>query len=346
MNQKSIDLSKFTILLVAVLFSANLIFYYIVGYFHNEVFPRNTYLPAPITRFGDFYNMYSAWTQHKFAGVGYGLSYFPAAYLIVHPFTLIKDPYKSVAVFETIFVIFFVCYTYRYFPWHNVYDKLLSTLVLTLFTYPVAFTWHTGNLEAALFILVCLFYINYSKGNIRFANFFIAFAISSKLFPGVFLVLYLRDKKFKDLIWVVFYCAILSVVPLLIFKGGILDGFDIYLSNLRASQEMYNQLMIIGRPGVHFGHSLINGIRVLTNDSFDMNKVIFPYAVFAGLVFLFITLFIVRGDESIKILTDKCYNSIVYMKSLYLSKCLVTFSDIFRAAFDLTIPRQTLPAPF
>jgi hypothetical protein len=70
--------------------------------------------------------------------------------------------------------------------------------------------------------------------------------ISMKLFPAVFLILLLSDKKYREILYTLLYVFILSLIPLLIFDGGIRSGLGNYLNNLTASQKMYAELMIMG----------------------------------------------------------------------------------------------------
>jgi hypothetical protein len=70
-------------------FAAIVIFYYWRGTLLGMPFPDNTFLTSPTSRFGDYYSTVSEWHVGHFTGIGYGLSYFPATYLLVELFNLI-----------------------------------------------------------------------------------------------------------------------------------------------------------------------------------------------------------------------------------------------------------------
>jgi hypothetical protein len=119
-------------------------------------------------------------------------------------------------------------------------------------------------------------------------------AIAMKVFPAVFIVLFLAKKQYKYIFFSGLLVFFLSWLPLYLFKGGLDAGLDIYLSNLHTSQQMYADLMILSNAGNHFGHSLLNSLRMILGEDFpSMTNVLKPYLLFALTIFLFISFFII-----------------------------------------------------
>ena len=271
-------------LIVGVGFFCSLCFHYLQGGFYHQGYPQNTFLPNWF--FGDFFGAYDEWSRLHFNGVGYGLSYFPGTYLIVNLFTLLRSPNLAVFIEFTIFSLFLFWYGYKNIKTKSILETLQNTFIISFMSYPVLFTFQTGNLEIFTFICVCLFLKFYTKHKMT-ANIFLAYAISMKVFPGIFLLLLLFDKRYKDILIVCICTVIFTILPLLIFDGGFNKGISSYLSHLSKSQQMYSDLMIISGAGTSYGNSLLNGIRVLFPTLItSMQSIILPYEIFIGIISL------------------------------------------------------------
>ena len=287
---------KYLITIIVVGFVAITIFYYYRGMVLEMKFPKNTFLPPPVSRFGDFYGVIDQWSHMAFNGVGYGLSYFPSTYLIADMFSHIQPRMSSLITFLTIFFGFFLIYAYLNLRSRNNFIETIQNVVVCAFmTFPVLFTIHTANFEAFIFMFLCLFIYLYQRGKFALSSLPLAMCISMKAFPAVFLILFVADRKYKEILLTLIAVVILSLLPLLIFDGGMSSGLDVYLSHLKASQKMYTDLMITGPAGNHFGHSLLNGLRiVMGDDAFPpMQKILLPYLVLSIFIFSVLSLFII-----------------------------------------------------
>lgn len=286
---------KYVTTTITVGFVATVIFFYFRGMWLGMAFPWNTFLPGPVTRFGDYYGVMDEWSRMGFNGVGYGLSYFPSTYLILDVFSHIHPVQFSLFIFLSIFLLLFMFYAYQNLRSNqNTVDTINSVVVCTFMTYPVLFTVHTGNIEAVIFLFLCLFIYLYQSGKFALSSLPLAAIISMKIFPGVFLVLFVADKKYKELLLTLAMIFILSFSSLLIFDGGIRSGFGNYWGHFQASQKMYFDLMVLGGSGNVFAHSLLNGLRILLLGDFPpMQKVLLPYMLFTLFIFTLVSLFII-----------------------------------------------------
>jgi hypothetical protein len=286
------------IAILVIGFFLSVAFHYWKGVIEHLEFPYNTFLSAP-PPFGDYLGVHSQWASEQFAGTGYGLSYFPSTYLFVDPFTkLFKVADQAAIVFVTIFSLFVAAYAYMSLRTKSNYMTLLG-IFACLVSYPFLFAFFTGNVEAFVFIGLSLFTCLYVKRvHPLCSSLFLAIPVSMKLFPAVFFVLMLSDKRYRDIIYTILWIVILTIVPLLIFKGGILDGFSGYIERFESSQNMYQELMIIDTAGIHFGHSLLGAIRILLGQHMPpMRSILFPYLIFALIVFGALSFYIVKCER-------------------------------------------------
>lgn len=286
---------KYLVTIITVGFVAITIFYYYRSMVLEMGYPKNTFLPVPSATFTDFVGVIEQWSLYKFSGVGYGLSYFPSTYLIADIFSHIHPMMFSLTTFLTIFCCFFFVYTYRNLrSRNNLIETIQNVVVCVFMTYPVLFTIHTANFEAFVFMFLCLFVYLYQRGKLALSILPLAMCISMKLFPAVFLILFVADKKYKELFLTLIAIVFLSLLPLLIFDGGMSSGLDVYFGNLKASQKMYFDLMVMGSGGNNFGHSLLNGLRIVMGDAFPpMQKILLPYLALSTVIFSMVSLFII-----------------------------------------------------
>lgn len=334
MNIKNVQINreekiKYVVTIITIGFVAITFFFYYRGMFLGLAFPQNTFLPGPVTRFGDLFLTLDQWTRLSFNGVGFGLSYFPSTYLIVDVISKIDTGMLAAGILLIVLFSFLGIYTYSNLKTGQKIESIQNAFVCTFMTYPVLFTAHTANLEAFVFIFLCLFVFFYQREKIFLSTVFLSMAISMKLFPAVFLVILIADKKYKELLYIFAGVVIFTLLPLLIFEGGLSNGLDSYLRNLMASQQMYKDLMIISGTGNYFGHSLLNGIRIVMDVHFPpMEKIMKLYLGFAMVVFVVLSIYI--------ILIEKVFWKRVAL--LVIAMCLLPYTSTDYKLMHLFIP--------
>jgi hypothetical protein len=166
-------------------------------------------------------------------------------------------------------------------------------------TYPALFTLITGNFEALVFVSLGLFLYFYGAGYVRLSLPFLAFIIAMKLIPAVFVVLLAADKRYKEILYLGLWAAFFTLLSLAIFPGGLRDGILPYMGRLAASQQMYFDLMVVQRSGNHFGHSLLNGLRVVLGQTAPLTKTVLrSYLVFTVGCFAALSYYILRIERA------------------------------------------------
>ena len=323
-------------------FFSSVTFYYFRDFVFNPTAPVKAFLPQPDVRFGDFWSTINAWKTWQFAGINPGLSYFPATYLITQIFVAINDFGLNNGTtdnlpFPYVYTLVFVPFCFAYCAWGLRSDlkseTFLRAFVMTAMSYPVLFTIHTGNFEAFVFICITLFFYLFQTGRYRLSTLPLAMAISMKLFPAVFVVMYLCRRRYREIAYTGLYCFALTLLPLLIFRGGIRQGIGNYLKNFHASQNIYLKIMILDNSGCHFGHSLLNGTRsLLLNTSNDLSRfipsILMPYFCFTLVFFAALALYIILIER-------------VFWKQaalLVLAMCLLPFTSTDYKLMHFMIP--------
>ncbi len=272
---------------IVVAFLANCCLYYYWTFWAHAAYPHNTFLVNGL--FGDYFGSAEAWRHGQFNNVGYGMAYFPGTFLFLAPFAIFSPTIVSALVFAAFVTSFTLIYTFFNVKTDNVVTSIRDAAIIVLMSYPLLFEITTLNLEGIVFVFVCLFIFLYRRGDWAPAAFCLAAAASMKLFPAVFLVLYVRDRRWRDLAACIALAIALSFLPLLIFDGGFFGPGQLpgYLHRLHESLGMYSALMIFSVSGMHFGHSLLNAWQAVAGPYYPgTSKILWPYMVFAAACFL------------------------------------------------------------
>ncbi|MGA2911285.1 MAG: glycosyltransferase family 87 protein [Candidatus Levyibacteriota bacterium] len=271
--------------IISVGLFSSVAFHYFQGAYYGQGFPRNTFIPNWF--FGDFFAVFEQWRNYQFNGIGFGLSYFPGTYLFMDLMTKLFNAYVAVLIMLISFTVFLFAYTYKNVKINKILESLRNAFIISLMSYPFLFAFQTANLEIITFIAVCLFFIFYKKHK-TLSVLALAYAISMKLFPGVFIILLLLEKRFKDIFLTCVFTVFFTILPLLIFDGGFNKGIGNYINNFKGSQQLYSNLMILGESGNHYGHSLLNGFRALFPWVFpsSIEPILFSYIIFISIITL------------------------------------------------------------
>lgn len=238
------------------------------GMFKGLAYPANTPLPAPETRFGDFFGPYTYYVLDR--GISAGMYYFPSIYLIAEfLYQINPDPWSVLPFYIFIWPLFCVI-----FVAYSVIKKGLGYLTsafliaLILFSYPSVFAFHTGNFEGLIGVALLLSAYFAFFGNWRAFGIVVGLAASLKGVPIGFLIIPLISSTVRDFLTSFKFALISAVtataIPLIFLpKGFIYEGIDGIKSSIdaiRLSQDVYENLMVNSMAGVHYGHSFLNTV--------------------------------------------------------------------------------------
>lgn len=153
---------KVTLLATIVLigFVAGVIYHYILGYYLSLTYPFNTFLFEPNMFFGDFNNLtFLIKDFTPFKSVNIWLNYFPLAYILLFPFTFIKNKIFSYLIFLTIFLSFWIYTNIKVFTCKNLnkLENFQNIFIITTISYPLLVLIDRGNFDMMLLILMFLF---------------------------------------------------------------------------------------------------------------------------------------------------------------------------------------------
>lgn len=205
-------------------------FYYVrVLYDGQTSFPQNTFLVNPSQRFHDFID-----TSEMARTIDPYRSkmaiYPPFCFLAMAPFFAFKG-----WIAYTLYFVVFLALTAKVLvsQLRRLVSRLafVDVLALIAMAYPVLMVLDRGNPEGLVFLFLWKFVDDYRSRPGRSA-FFLACAIAMKIFPALFMIIPLADKRYKlardSLGWV----ALLTVLSLFVFKSSPLESMRLFLENV------------------------------------------------------------------------------------------------------------------
>jgi len=217
------------ILIVLTGFCVSVFYHYVLGAYNEQGYPYNTFLFAPVDRFSDFYRVLRSnqdlnpyfgtqrMLQYPFLNfLGFIFSLMPLSYAIF-TFILIVAEFMIVACSYSLKI------EGQPTNWTNVF-------ILSFLTFPFLFDIDRGNFDGIVFVFLATFMFFFTKEKFIFSAIFLSFAIAMKPFPAVFLLLFIAEKKFRETLIAVLSTAFISLIPLLIFKGGFFANLSAALS--------------------------------------------------------------------------------------------------------------------
>ena len=202
-------------------------------------------------------------------------SYLPLGYLLLMPFNPLCD-YGHMSLEDC---------------WHSPLAIFYATLflILSLFLFFDSLSrlnskkgWHTYNTLLLLFTFIFLFAIErgneiflaatginyflayYDTDDVwkrRFSLFCLCFAAVLKIYPVLFGILLLQDKRYKDIAFCIVTGLILTFVPFLFFKHG-LANIPRLFENIHTYTDLYHEPTTEYEFGIHM---LGNGITYAVN---------------------------------------------------------------------------------
>lgn len=295
--------------IVLVGFFLAVTFHYIIGFYFKHAYPLNTFLFEPGTgkQFSDFKPIYFAASHlnpYDLAPSSGGV-YFPFTYLIYFFFTFFHLK-NSLFIFLTLFISFMCWLTHRYckinyYPSENLLANRVANFknifILTLMAYPTLFCIERANSECLIFIFAGLFFINYSQKKFFLSAIFLACATAMKGYFGLFILLFLLDKHYKEAFIFCFLTGLFTVVSLILLKHSIFYQLVILKQNLIWFRSyfvmsdislMYNtSLYAATKVFAHLLHHVPPG-GVIPTSLANINH----YSVCAGIFLVFIILYL------------------------------------------------------
>jgi hypothetical protein len=253
-------------LIVIVGFVASVFFRYTMSVYLGRGYPYNTplYLPSLVgTDFTDYIQI----TKDLNPYLGSAASaYYPVMNMLFYFFSLRVGPGHTMVVpaqlYSLLVVLALAWFSFIYLRTDRLWEHLTRTFVFTFMTYPVLFALDRGNVETLLLIFLFLFFYFFQRQRFLISSLFLALAITTKLFPLFLLVLFVPQKKYREIGITLALSIVLTMACLMCFKGGLIANFKFLL----AGENLHSKTVFGGSSDVYLGGNYLvqRGISLFT----------------------------------------------------------------------------------
>ncbi len=300
-----IEKLKLIVFIGIVGFISAVIYHYVLGFYLNFPWPYNSFLFTPEDKFMDFYH---TWIMGRDILAGnnpyvneFPFVYFPFAAFAILPFSF-GSWHTGLIIFSLLIISVFGWFLYqgiKGFENYNLLEKAGCVILLAITSYPLLFVLDRGNVEGLLFIFLCFFIYFYKKGRFLLSIIPLALAISMKLYPLVFVVLLISDRRYKETIFCVLLSLGVTLSSLLLMKGNIFFSVTEFMKDLLWFKNGY----IIGNSGANYNHSLFNFFKGVylyyLPITKDLNIFSSLYTILAFIIFGLIALYIIFAEKKL-----------------------------------------------
>jgi hypothetical protein len=283
-------------------FALAVVFHYYYGVYQNRPYPYNTFLFMPKYHFSDYYDV--IWDSHTLNPY---LEYKSAQY----PF-LVSLGYLLSLFFggSYIFYLGFVSYLFLLLGILNLhgerwYTNATPIFIISFLTYPFLFCIDRGNFESLLCIFLLAFSFFYVRKQYLASTIFLSLAISMKIYPAILLILFIPERKYREIAVCLVTTVAITLASLMSFKGGLLPNLNFLLqgSNI-GSNWIFGQFTSIDSNMVQRGVSLLTFLKILyfetgllpvfINSSFST-----IYLILAALMGILVVLYVIFVEKEI-----------------------------------------------
>lgn len=247
-------------LIVLVGLSASIFKHFLFGHFLGLGYPDNSFLFNPNDRFNDFFNMLDACKDNNpYSSVNFLPSvYFPVANSFF--FLLYKISFDNKIISVIIFIVSFLCLFILILSKavKGADVKIWQAVIIFGMAYGTLFSIDRMNLELILFLFVFLSTYFFSKERYFLSAILLCFPICMKLYPCVFLIFFLKEKKFREFGIAILTCSLMSIISVLTFKGNAINNLVLFKNALNSFSEFYS-----GASGLSYNLSVYGSLKIL-----------------------------------------------------------------------------------
>ena len=134
---------------------------------------------------------------------------------------------------------------------------VLPVVIFSLLSYPVLFVFNRGNFEILVFLLLYVFVYYFDRKKFMISAVFLSLAVSMKIFPAVFLIIFPSYKKFKELVIASILVIFLNAVSLIALSKYLAKSYGKIIADYVADYtSFYMKDYVIDNRGLDFNHSL------------------------------------------------------------------------------------------
>jgi len=297
-NQKIYTLS----FIILVGFALAVGFHYYYSFYLNRPYPYTTFLFPPEPHFEDYYSLLrNSHTLNPYWEFNH--SQYPFLVILGNLLSLI--PGRSyifyILIVSSLFLLFSIL-NLRGERWHT---NAMPIFIVTFLTYPFLFSVDRGNFESLLCIFLLAFLFFYNKKQYLVSTIFLSLAISMKIYPAILLILFIPERKYREIAVCLVTTVAITLASLMCFRGGLLHNLNFLLQGSNISSNSYfAQWMSINSNWVQRGVSLLTFFKIFYFETgllpaFIRSSFSSIYMILAAMMGLLVFLYVIFVEKEI-----------------------------------------------
>lgn len=226
--------------------------------FQNGLFHKNY-----IDSFADFFNINQYMAGFSPYIAPNDSSYPPLNFIFALPFVLLSS-FGWAGVLPALTLFFLVCFELLCLLVRKLQEKYqLEKRFVSALCFSFAFSagflfWiERANYVFVPFVLTALFLLDYNSPSRRkreLSCLFLAAAAATKLYPAVFALLLVKEKRYRDVCKTAAYTVALFVLPFFLMRGGFAANITAFFRNL---------FSFMGESKLSYDFSVYNTVRIV-----------------------------------------------------------------------------------
>jgi hypothetical protein len=298
------DKIALAMLVIVVGFVASVIYHHVLAAWFGLGYPYNTPLFSPGDSFSDYTNyirLNRDLNPYLGTSASFASTYYPLTNLVFYLFSLRSGTGQTAAMpvglYSLLFALALVWFSSVYLKADDHWRYLTRVFVFSFMTYPVLFALDRGNIETLLLILLLAFIYFFQRRRFWISSVFLALAIAMKLYPLFLLVLFVPEKKYREIGFTVALSVVLTIACLMCFKGGFLANLRFLLTGANVHTFYYDAFVGYNNL-VQRGVSLFTVIKVLLIETggiagVDMARLMSCYVVLAAAAAVLVAAYVI-----------------------------------------------------
>jgi hypothetical protein len=244
------------------------VYYYWQAVYLGNKYPLNTFLCVPEARFSDYDNMIlmcrnlDPYHDHSRSG------YPPLANLFYYLFSVLPEG-RGFALYIAVPILFMMGTTYRHLSGLPVFYGIAASFALFVCSFPVLFAIDRGNLELWMMLASGVFLLLYdAPGSLArdLSCFALAAAIALKIYPFLFLLILLKDRRFTDFLKVLVLTGILTFLAASSFRFGALGAIADFRGMIAETDSLVKGTIVYARNNVGIYYAVVIVLKKLGFD--------------------------------------------------------------------------------
>ena len=248
--------------IVLVGFTTSIVYHYILGNFFKLSYPYNSFLFYPSNIFGDFTaSLMQIKLPIPYEG-GYGCVYFPFFYVFGKIFVILKLKITlTIFLLVTSLIIFRLNLNTIKVGAIRICD-IQQSVILTFMSFPFLFCWDRGNFEILVLLLTYFSLSRYRNKDYYSAVLLLSLAAAIKPFVIFLMVLFIKDRKLKEVFLFLISLILISFLSLLLMRGTVAYNFKLLMNNLSYFQKIL-PFDLAGLGFNDFGNSIFSMLKFI-----------------------------------------------------------------------------------